>query len=151
MTHQYTLSDKGAQALKGEEGLRLTAYADSNGYMTIGYGHRVFDSKITCVTMEQAQAFFREDTARVVNELNSLPDNVSLTQDQVDALVSFIFNIGINAWRGSTARRDLVNGHIEAVPTEMMHWVHNSFGHTVLGLVARRNREAKRFIGAQAA
>lgn len=146
----YALSSVGARDLKNEEGLCLRAYVCAAGKLTIGYGHRLYGamSNIVC-TLQQAEEWFTEDTGRVLQEL--WIEIKTLDQNEVDALVSFIFNIGINAWRGSTARIDLLKGDYARVPIEMRRWIHDDHGNVIPGLVARHNKEADLFTGSKAA
>jgi lysozyme len=139
----YSLSLAGSNDLKNEEGLRLTAYYCPAGKLTVGYGHRLFTAEMQTITKERAEQYFIDDVNRVLTELWF--ECKTLTQHQVDALVSFIFNIGIGAWRGSTARRDLLNGRFAVVPKEMKRWVHDDHGVVIAGLVIRREKEITEF------
>ena len=67
-----------------------------------------------------------------------------LTQYQFDALVSFVFNVGVGAFGGSTLLRRLNQGDYNAVPAELMRWV-NSGGTPLPGLVRRRRAEGVLF------
>jgi lysozyme len=58
---------------------------------------------------------------------------------------AFVFNIGVGAWNGSTARRDLEAGKMTAIPTEMRRWVHDDHGNVIEGLVNRREHEISLF------
>ncbi len=145
----YALTAIGAETLKNFEGLRLEAYSCPAGYLTIGYGHRLFPTStgiVQIVTNQQeAERWFQEDTGRVLSEL--FTEIKTLIPNQVDALTSFIYNIGINAWRGSSARRELLTANYKYVPGQIMRWVHDSHGNVIPGLVARREREAAMFLG----
>jgi lysozyme len=93
------LSDQGEALIKSFEGLRLSAYRDSAGVWTIGYGStRNYDGKTIkpgdkLASQAQADALLR-------NTLNTYVDavyqrtKVPLTQNQFDALVSFVYNTG---------------------------------------------------------
>ena len=111
--NRYTLSPAGDHFLKVREAEggrpRLTAYLDSKGIPTIGWGH--IDGVrlgMTC-SIEQAQAWFDEDTAWAVNAVNTLV-RVPLAPAQADALISLVFNIGAGAFKTSTLLRKLNNG-----------------------------------------
>jgi hypothetical protein len=69
---------------------------------------------------------------------------VVLTQYQFDALVSFVFNIGVGAFGGSTLLRRLNGGEYDAVPAELMRWVYSG-GTQQPGLVRRRRAEGVLF------
>lgn len=139
----YKLSVLGAQDLKNDEGLRLISYHCPAGKLTIGYGHRLMPGEAETITLEQAENYFTIDTERVLKELWS--EGTSLTQHRVDALVSFIYNIGIGAWRGSGAKRDMDARNYHLMPQELKRWIHDDHGHVIAGLVTRRAREAALF------
>ena len=113
--------------------------------MTIGYGHRVIPGQPLIITQQQADEYFIADTMRILVEL--WKDSQALKTYEVDALVSFIYNIGIGAWRGSTAHRDMALGYLAKIPYEMERWVHDDRGDVIPGLVTRRAKEAARFKG----
>lgn len=72
---------------------------------------------------------------------------VPLQQHQVDALVSFVFNVGGGAFAESTLLRELNAGHYDAVPRELPRWV-KADGKTLAGLVRRRQAEGTLFADA---
>ncbi|MGL5724911.1 lysozyme, partial [Cetobacterium sp.] len=65
---------------------------------------------------------------------------------QFDALVSFTYNLGEGALKGSTLRKKLNMGLYNAVPSEMLRW-NRAGGKVLSGLVRRREAEAKMFKG----
>jgi lysozyme len=69
---------------------------------------------------------------------------VALTQNQFDALVSFAYNAGHGAFRGSTLVRELNAGHYDVVPAELNRWTRTG-GAVSRGLVTRRQREGDMF------
>jgi lysozyme len=71
-----------------------------------------------------------------VNESVTVP----LNQNQFDALVSFSFNVGDNAFRGSTLLKLLNQGQYDQVPAQLRRWVRDN-GHVVQGLINRREKE----------
>ena len=94
--------------LKRSEGLRLTAYRDVAGLLTIGYGHKVvppavFDNGITEATADAILANDVEAAEGAVTRLVKVP----LTQGQFDALVDFTFNLGAGRLADSTLLVDL--------------------------------------------
>lgn len=135
----YKLSTMGEHALKNEEGLRLTVYYCASNKATIGYGTRWYPGMPTKITIEQAQAYFDKYVKTILDNLWAL--NKTLSQGEVDALVSFIYNIGLNAWNGSTARALLVKDKLADIPRQLIRWVHDDHGKVIEGLVNRRRRE----------
>lgn len=144
----YVLSSNGERFLKNLEGLRLKAYRCAAGKLTIGWGHRIKEGEPISISAAQAEMFFRGDTGLILIELWA--EIKTLSQTEVDALVAFIYNIGIGAWRGSTARHFLTNRWGARVPEEMRRWVHDDYGNVIPGLVVRQEKTANLFMGAAA-
>lgn len=109
-------SDAGIDGIAQFEGFVSSAQPDPIGIATVGFGHVVLPNESFAgpITRDQGLAMLRADVERVV--IPSLDQvNVTLSQNQVDALASFIFNVGPTAFRRSTLLRELNNGNIERV------------------------------------
>jgi Papain-like cysteine protease AvrRpt2 len=90
------------------------------------------------------------DAQRVVTESAAVP----LTQNQVDALVSFVLGVGGDAFRSSTLLRELNASHYGAVPDELRKWTktrQNGQLVDVAALARRRSAEADLFAHAPVA
>ena len=135
-------SEKGIEAIKGYEGVRLEAYDDGTGVYTIGVGHtRGVKPGQTC-TEEDAEKWLKEDLAVAERSVDEVADAVPLRQCQYDALVSFVFNIGGTAFRNSTLRRKvLANPDDPSIRGEFVRWIYAG-GRELDGLVKRREAEA---------
>lgn len=134
------ISETGLALIKQWEGLRLRAYRCPAGVWTIGYGHTGNVRAGMEITEEGADALLVSDLAtfeRAVARAVKVP----LTQHQFDALVSFAFNVGVEAFRKSTLLRKLNALDYAAVPGELAKWVHAG-GRKLDGLVNRRAAEA---------
>lgn len=135
-------SPAGLELIQSHEGLRLTAYLCPAGIWTIGWGHTGPDvHKGLTITRNEAYTLLRRDLEGPEEAIN---DHVTvlLDQSQFDALVSFVFNVGVKAFLGSTLLRKLNAGNYGAVPAELAKW--NKGGGRVLpGLVRRRKEEAE--------
>ena len=136
-----TASRQIKEYIKRRETLRLEAYLDrkDRGVWTIGYGTTKNVRKGMKITKEEAEAFFDRDLQESVNAVNRYV-LVELSQNQFDALVSFIYNVGSSAFKKSTLLRVLNQGQYNLVPIEMRRWVYDD-GVKLAGLVARRAEE----------
>lgn len=134
-------SPEGIEHIKRWEGYREAAYLCSGGKWTVGYGHTGVDvTRDTRVTRDEAERLLRRDLIHAEMVVNARVE-VPLTQHQFDALVSFVYNVGADAFRRSTLLRKLNRGDYAAVPVELAKWVHAG-GRKVEGLVNRRAAEA---------
>lgn len=148
------VSEAGKQLFKEWEGLRKEMYLDSGGCPTIGIGHLLTRSERTSgkisignmigdyregLTEDQCWQLLEQDLAWAESAVNVLV-KVPLTQNQFDALVSFVFNVGKQAFTDSTLLRVLNQGKYEQVPGQLARWVKDN-GVEVLGLINRRNKE----------
>jgi GH24 family phage-related lysozyme (muramidase) len=89
------MSDSGLARIRQREAFMPKPYDDGAGNLTIGYGHLIQKGENFSAGISEAEAdtLFRQDVERVVNPgLDKI--TIDLTQNQVDALGSFIFNVG---------------------------------------------------------
>ena len=70
---------------------------------------------------------------------------VPLTDNQFDALCSFVFNLGSGAFQSSTLRRRLNRGDYEGAANEFPRWVFAG-GRKLKGLIKRRSDERLLFL-----
>jgi lysozyme len=115
----------GLEKIKRWEGLRLSAYRDEAGVLTIGYGHTSAAGApmVTArmqITEQEAEAILLADLAKFEERVERLV-KVALTDNQFAALVSFDFNTG--SLHSSTLLKKLNAGNYEAVPAELAKWV----------------------------
>lgn len=138
------LDDKGIDHIKQWEKLELEAYLPTpRDVPTIGYGHtKGVAMGLTC-TEEQAEVWLDEDcdhAERAVNQFTRVPMN----QGQFNVLVSFVFNVGVGAFRRSTLLQEINEGNYKGVPAQLKRWVYQD-GEVLNGLVRRRKMEAEMF------
>jgi lysozyme len=143
MEEYMQTSNEGIELIKDLEGLRLTAYDCPAGVCTIGYGHTRGVYSGMKITEEEAEKFLREDIKEAEQAIEKLVE-IELTQNQYDALVSFIYNVGTNAFKNSTLLKKINNNQLSTVPYEFNRWV-RSGGKFNRGLQNRRNREVALF------
>lgn len=140
-------SQKGIDLIKEFEGYSERVYMCAGGKYTIGYGHtRGVEPGDTC-TREKAEEYLRQDLVDAEQTIDALI-NVSLSQNQFDALVSLVYNIGSGNFFDSTIRR-VINCKIsdpEEYRRAWMMWV-KSKGKVLKGLVRRREAEYELFSG----
>ena len=139
------ISDKGIALIKQFEGCKLTAYQDSVGVWTIGYGWtKPVDGKPIragmTIKQETAERLLKTGLVSYENDVSRL-FKVDLTQGQFDALVSFTYNLGARSLSTSTLLRKLNAGDCAGAADEFLRW--NKAGGKVLNGLTRR-REAER-------
>jgi GH24 family phage-related lysozyme (muramidase) len=141
------VSQKGIDLIKKFEGLRLTSYVCPAGVLTIGYGHTGNDVKPGMrISEEEAEKLLWRDTESAQQTVSSFV-SVKLNQNEYDALVSFVFNVGPTAFVNSTLLRLLNHGaDRKVVAAEFARWVKAGGDTSVPGLVRRREEEKKLFL-----
>ena len=93
-----TLSTQGFLLTSHQEGLRLLSYQDTGGVWTNGIGHTGKDVVPNQrVTLQQAMAWFAQDSSNVINQINNLQEQTpnGFNKNQFDALFDLIYNCGI--------------------------------------------------------
>lgn len=139
-------SQSAVDLIKASEGLRLTAYRDSAGILTIGYGSTGGIKPGQTITPEQAEAMLVDDLDEAADAVRKLV-TVPLTQGQFDALCSFVFNLGAGRLRDSTLLRLLNQGKYGEAAAQFRFWV-MAGGQSLPGLIKRRAAERAMFEGA---
>ena len=131
------------QAIRKFEGVSLSAYQDSKGVWTIGYGHTKDVKKGDRITQYQAEQFLRED----LQQFEAIANKVKriATQGKFDAVLDFIYNCGPANFESSTLKKYIEVGKATwEIQEQFLRWV-NSGGKKLGGLVTRRIWEANRF------
>ena len=125
------------------EGLRLEAYRDAAGVLTIGYGHTKGVREGDRISAYWAKELLREDVEEVAQDVLSL--GVARTEGQLDALTSFAFNVGFGRLCRSTLLKTIRRGGSRnQIRREFKRWVFAD-GKRLRGLEKRREWEARRF------
>ena len=105
------------------EGLKLEAYLDAAGVPTIGYGHTKGVRMGDRITRWWAIEQLKDDVAEVERQVEAL--GVARTEGQMDALVSFAFNLGIARLEQSTLLKLIrEGGSRNAIKREFKRWVY---------------------------
>ncbi|HEG2117541.1 lysozyme [Enterobacter kobei] len=142
-------SDKGIDLIKQFEGCKLTAYQDSVGVWTIGYGWtQPVDGKPIragmTIKQETAERLLKTGLVSYESDVSRLV-KVGLTQEQFDALVSFTYNLGARSLSTSTLLRKLNAGDYAGASDEFLRW-NKAGGKVLAGLTRRREAERALFL-----
>lgn len=137
------------EMVKMFEGLRLRSYQDAVGVWTVGYGHTGGDVKPNhTISLEDANYFLDLDlrvaTAGVLGAIKGTTE--SFTPWELDALTSFVFNVGVGAFSNSTMLKLILAGNKREAAGQFRRWKYAG-GIPLEGLIRRRRAEAVRFLG----
>jgi len=144
------MSQSGYDLVKEFEGLRLKAYIDPVGILTIGYGHTSaagipIVKPDLVITKDKAEEVLARDIEQYEEGVRKYV-KVDLTQGQFDALVDFAYNAGVGALAKSTLLKRVNAEKFDEVPAEFMKWTKGG-GKELPGLVRRRRAEVKLWRG----
>ena len=141
------LDNNGYKLIQKFEGLKLSAYQDSVGIWTIGYGNITYEDgakvkKGDKVSQERADQLFRWFADRFASQVDTAI-LVPVSQNQFNAVTSFAYNVGIGALRSSTLLKKLNRCATDpTIKDEFAKW-NKAGGRVIQGLVNRRAEEAK--------
>jgi lysozyme len=146
-------SAAGRVAISRREGNVLKSYLDSVGVLTIGVGHTsaAGPPKVTkglTITAAESDAILARDLAGVEASVSAMV-KVPLNQNEFDALVSLVFNIGAGGFKGSSVLRNLNAGNRAGAADAMLAWNKGTVkGKKVAlpGLTNRRQEERMQFL-----
>ena len=129
--------------IKRSESLLLTAYQDTVGVWTIGYGHTNGVKRGDKITAATAEQYLRQDLAMFEAAAGKVRG--IRTQGQFDAVVDFMFNCGVSNFNSSTLKKYIEGGRKTwEIQEQFLRWV-NAGGKKLGGLVTRRIWEANRW------
>ncbi|MEN8380796.1 lysozyme [Acinetobacter radioresistens] len=149
VTGRWDISENGYALIRDFEGFESKAYKDTGGVWTIGYGTikypdgRSVKQGDTC-TREQAEQWLKSD-CRWVDACLDKYVKATISQNQFDALASFVYNIGENQFRSSTLLAKLNAGDYRVAAANFDRWIYDN-GKIITGLVNRRAREKALFM-----
>jgi lysozyme len=121
MRHRLAVSRSAIELIKAFEGFRPRAAQLDDGRWTIGYGHTATTREGSEISEADAEALLMYDLIQVAHAVN---EHVfaPLNQNEFDALVAFVFNIGVRSFRGSTTLRRLNEGRALEAAIAMDMW-----------------------------
>lgn len=143
-----TISEDGENLIISFENEILKGYLCPAGVLTIGIGHVVLPNENfrlgQMITREESRRIFRNDLQKYVDAVNSLV-KVELSQNQFDAIVSFVFNVGKTTFRKSSVLRLLNERKFIEAANFLLKYVYAD-GKQLKGLVRRRKAERELFL-----
>jgi lysozyme len=132
------------------EGFSSSAYQCSAGVWTLGFGStfnpytKVKVKPLDKITKAEALDWLEQELNVITEAVKSIV-KVSLTANQLNALVSFTYNVGIGNLRKSTLLKLLNVGKYKEAADQFLLW--NKAGGKVLkGLQIRRQKEKDLFL-----
>jgi lysozyme len=141
------LDSKGYELIKTFEGLSLNPYLCSAKVPTIGYGNTFYTNgvKVTMsdapITQEKANEMLKVIADSFALKVSKIVPS-GLTQNQFNALVSFAFNLGVQALTNSTLLRLVkINPNDGNIAKQFLRW-NQAGGKVVDGLTKRRIKES---------
>lgn len=139
------ISEFGIALIREYEKLRLVAYKPTpDDVWTCGYGSTKGVTQDTVWTEEEAEEHFREDIANVERCINRRIQGIIITQNQYDAICSWVFNVGCGAFNNSTLLVRILDGDDDGAANEFARW-NKQNGRVLAGLTNRRAKEAELF------
>lgn len=134
-------SKRGIDLIKKFEGISLKAYKDVVGVVTIGYGHTKDVTEGMRITEAQADEYLKEDLLDAEQTVTRYIKR-KLSQNQFDALVSFVYNLGSGNFLKSTLLKKIrINPNDTSIAMEFGKWIHAN-GKVLNGLIRRRKMES---------
>lgn len=142
------ISENGYAIIRDAEGFRSTAYLDTGGVWTIGFGTIKYPNgksvkKGDSCTKSEAELWLKNDCVWVDACLDK-NIKVKINQNQFDALSSFVYNIGETAFVKSTMLTLINQNSLTSAASQFDRWVFDN-GKRIQGLVNRRAKERKLF------
>lgn len=130
--------------IKEFEGFSAIPYICPAGKNTIGYGHAIqLGEFFTRINEEEAEDLLINDIAGAERCVNVCVESM-INQNQFDALVSFVYNVGSGAFQKSSMLRMLNSGDYAGAARQFSRWI-NSNGKPLNGLIRRRKAEKALF------
>ena len=136
--------EKAIELIKKFEGCSLKAYKCPAGVWTIGYGHTKGVKQGQVITQVQAEVLLENDIEGFISQIKRLL-KVNLTTNQMSALISFTFNVGVGNLSKSTLLKLINEKKCELAANEFNKWVYSK-GKKLNGLVKRRQAEKDLFL-----
>lgn len=139
MAHALTVSQAGFDLVKRFEGFQSEPLSLPDGWWLLGFNHVTAQEHLEPLTQSSAEDLLRQDLRALEAKLNAHVF-VGLTQEQFDALASFVFSIGWEAFRDSAVLRHLNAGAFIAAADCLLAWRYGAANGLpgLLSVLARR-------------
>lgn len=133
------------------EGFVDHVYVDAAGVETVGYGETRRDVIERCrqsgISQQDALDLLKVRVQEFADGVAACITNTSaLTPNRHAAFTSFAYNVGVGAFRDSTACKRFNAGDVDGVP-EALSWWNKAAGKVLEGLSRRREAEAALYMG----
>jgi lysozyme len=141
-------SNQAVELIKKYEKFMDKTYLCSAGKKTIGYGTRLDYhpeiKKNVCITEPKATELLKTDLNKMVTPVIKNNVKVKLKQNQLDALYSLIYNIGMDKFVNSNLLKMLNSGKFKKMKKDWQEF-QMADGRVLKGLVRRRQDELALF------
>lgn len=147
---------KALDLIKEFEGFRKNAYQDEEGNWTIGYGTtRYWDGtpvkKGDTISLSDADYNLEKVASHYENIIKEMVLDSVLNDNQLAALISFVYNIGPSSFSKSTMLKYIIENNIQKAANEFLRWIYLSNPKTNKkvrseGLINRRIKERDLFL-----
>mgnify|MGYP003451251433 FL=1 len=134
----------GLELIKKFEGCKLKSYLCPAGVPTIGYGHTYGVKLDRTISFQEAEVLLDHDYQEAEDDVLEVV-TVPLTDNQLGALTSFVFNLGKGNFGSSTLLKKINKGDFTGAANEFDRWIFSK-GVKLNGLVARRAAEKELFL-----
>nr|DAH47903.1 MAG TPA: Lysozyme [Caudoviricetes sp.] len=135
--------EKATELIKEFEGFETQAYKCPAGIWTIGYGWTHGVKEGDTITKEEASKLVQSEVEKIAKQIeNALGNEVfgQLNENQVSALIDFVYNLGIGTFKQSSLFKKIMAGDFNAAG-EVFNLYVKGGGKVLPGLVRRREAE----------
>ena len=138
------------EALKYLEGFSSKVYKCSAGVKTIGYGHTIKEGEqFTTINQKEALKLLEDDIRYFLDEIKKLINEKQyslLNENQICALIVFVYNIGVSNFSKSTLLKKInIGNSLMSIASEFDKWIYVK-GIKHLELIIRRSAEKELFL-----
>ena len=130
--------------IKEFEGCKLKAYKCPADVWTIGYGHTSGVKEGDEITQQEADRLLADDVHSFTAGVQRLVTS-DINRNQLGALVSFAYNLGLGNLRHSTLLKLVNAGDFVGAANQFSRW-NKAGGKVLTGLTRRREAERQLFL-----